>query len=352
MPPPLVIPYFIPHLGCPHQCVFCNQSVITGETPIDLEARQESADIETLINEYLGFRKDREKVEFAFFGGNFLGLPKARIVSLLQGIQPFIEKGEICRIRCSTRPDTVTSDLLDLVSPYGLDLVELGVQSMDDTVLKLSGRGHTKEDTLKAVQTLKDKGFKVGVQVMVGLPGDTREKAIETAKSLIKLSPDLARIYPALVLNGSKLAQWYESGKYTPLNLEVAISQTKDMLVIFERAGVKVVRMGLQASDMMDDPEQMIAGPWHPAFGHLVFSSLMFDRACEQINDVLKLSGKGLANPGCIELKVHPRSLSRLQGDKKSNIKRLANRYPNLDISIKTDETVNLDRVTAHLSIV
>ena len=251
----LVIPCFIPHQGCPHQCVFCNQRAITGR-----DARVTPGGIDALIEKYLSFKGDRRRVELAFFGGNFLGLPESGILSLLNHVQPYLANGQIHGIRCSTRPDTVTGGILDLVSPLGLDTVELGVQSMDDRVLKLAGRGHTRGDTLAAVQCLKAAGLNVGVQVMAGLPGDSREGALATARSLARLSPDMARIYPVLVLAGSGLARQYAQGAYTPLTLDEAVGQTREMLKIFNGAGVPVHRMGLQAETSLENG-QIIAGP-------------------------------------------------------------------------------------------
>ncbi|WDP89854.1 MAG: radical SAM protein [Desulfobacter sp.] len=338
MSAPLVIPYFIPHQGCPHQCVFCNQSIITGRRGrIDLD------EIETLIQEYLSFKGQRRRVEFAFFGGNFLGLPRERQIDLLDRVKPWVDRGAIQSIRCSTRPDTVSRETLDLVQPYGLDLVELGVQSMDNRVLEQAERGHTREDTLAAVRVLRERKMKIGVQVMVGLPGDTRASVLETAGVLAGLKPDLARIYPLLVLAGSKLARWYASGAYLPLSLEQAVVQVKAMLEIFNGAGVPVIRMGLQAGEMMEDPGQMLAGPWHPAFGHLVHSALMLDRACNAVDTLIR-EGRGA---GSIQLRVHPKSLSRLQGNKKGNFEKLAARYPGLVLGFSTDASLAPDEITA-----
>lgn len=311
--------------------------MITGRRgKIDLD------DIDVLIREYLSFKGERRRVEFAFFGGNFLGLPQKEIKVLLDHLKPWMDKGMIQAVRCSTRPDTITGEMLDLVVPYGLNLVELGVQSMDNQVLEKAERGHTREDTLAALEMLKSKGVRAGVQVMTGLPGDSMEKAMESVKILASLKPDLARIYPLLVLNGSKLAQWYKCGEYLPLSLDQAVVQAKEMFKIFDRAGVPVVRMGLQAGEMMDDSEQMLAGPWHPAFGHLVYSAVMFDRACEAID--AERRGKTGEK---ITLKVHPQSLSRLQGNKKENIDRLAARYPDKRFIILTDKILAPDQILA-----
>ena len=351
MSPPLVIPFFIPHQGCPHLCVFCNQRLIAKQTSGTHTFDSEAERLSDVIQTYLQFKKNRDQVELAFFGGNFLGLETSRILALLRAVQPWIRQGRIHSIRCSTRPDTVTGRVLDLARPFGLETVELGVQSMDDHVLTLAERGHTREDTRKALALLKDNGLKTGVQVMVGLPGDNDFGAVRTAQTLAKLEPDFARIYPLLVLEGSRLAQWYRSGRYVPLSLDQAVDQTKKMVTIFKHAGVSVARIGLQATEMMEDTGQMIAGPWHPAFGHLVLSALMFDQACEKI-DTIPAGQEGIGTSRKkknVVLQVHPRALSRLQGDRKTNLDRLARTYPGCSFIIERVETLDIDQVNAHI---
>ena len=350
MSTPLVIPFFIPHQGCPHLCVFCNQRLIAKRTSETQTFDNDTERLSDVIHTYLQFKKNRSRVELAFFGGNFLGLERSRILTLLKAVQPWIRQGQIHGIRCSTRPDTITRQVIDIARPLGLETVELGVQSMDDRVLALAERGHTSEDTRKALALLKENGLKTGVQVMVGLPGDDDFGAVRTAEELSELKPDLARIYPLLVLDGSRLAQWYRSGRYVPLSLNQAVNQTKKMVTIFRRAGVSVTRIGLQATPMMDDASQMIAGPWHPAFGHLVLSALMFDQACEQIGTLRYREVIG--EPGekkSVVLQVHPRSLSRLQGDKKTNIDRLTQAYPGISFHIERVESMDIDKVHARI---
>ena len=351
MSSPLVIPFFIPHQGCPHLCIFCNQRLIASRT-FEVKSRShETARLSDVIQEYLQFKKNRTRVEVAFFGGNFLGLETSRIVQLLEAVQPWIRQGQIHGIRCSTRPDTVTSQTLELIRPFGLDTVELGVQSMDDHVLALAERGHTSDDTRNALALLKANGLKTGVQVMIGLPGDDVDGTVRTAHMLADLKPDLARIYPLLVLKGSKLAHWHRSGRYVPLSLAQAIDQTKKMVTIFKRADVSVARIGLQATEMMEDANQMIAGPWHPAFGHLVLSALMFDHACAQIDAVLSCRKRGETSNTKTDmvLQVHPRSLSRLQGDRKTNLERLAQTYPGFSFRIERIDTLGMDQVHAYI---
>jgi histone acetyltransferase (RNA polymerase elongator complex component) len=351
MSSPLVIPFFIPHQGCPHLCIFCNQRLIASQTSGTQTLSHETARLSDVIKTYLQFKKNRSRVELAFFGGNFLGLETSRRIALLEAAQPWIRDGQIHGIRCSTRPDTVTPHTLEIAQALGLDTVELGVQSMDDRVLALAERGHTSEDTRNALALLKENGLKTGAQLMVGLPGDDHAGAVRTAQLIAALKPDLARIYPLLVLHGSKLAQWYRSGRYAPLSLDQAVDQTKKMVTIFKRSGISVARIGLQTTEMMEDSDQMIAGPWHPAFGHLVLSALMLDQACEQIDAVLSRRKKqDISNENTtIVLQVHPNSLSRLQGDRKTNLETLTQTYPGVSFTIERVDTLGMDQVHAHI---
>ena len=336
---PLVIPVFIPHSGCPHQCAFCNQSIITNQKS-SLPKLPGKTALHQIVTQYLQYKGLRKYVELAFFGGNFLGLAHETIIQLLDMVQPYIHTKKIDGIRFSTRPDTITQQTLDLVQPYKISAIELGVQSMNDEVLLKSRRGHTSMDTIKAIDLLKGYPFKIGVQVMVGLPGDHEDSLFKSTKKLVKLTPDFARIYPLMVLKSSLMEQWYNQGRYQPLSLEESIRLVKGMVQIFKAAKVDVIRMGLQASDMMEDESMVLAGPWHPAFGHLVFSELFYDRVCNKIDrspDLLKSERLALI--------VHPRSDSRLRGDKNTNLKRLGRRYPSLKFSIRLDATLSVDEV-------
>jgi histone acetyltransferase (RNA polymerase elongator complex component) len=331
---PLVIPIFIPHSGCPHQCAFCNQSTITkADKALPCPDR-----VGAIIRRYLGFTGTRSRVEAAFFGGNFLGLAPGQITCLMESVKPFLDSGAVQGIRFSTRPDTVTRDRLDLVRSYPVCLVELGVQSMDDQVLDRVNRGHTSEDTFQAMALLRDRGLGVGVQVMAGLPGDTREGMIRTANILAGLLPLTARIYPVLVLENTLLARWYKHGKYHPLDLDQAVDLTGRVYRIFTRAGVRVIRMGLQASGV--DTGGILAGPWHPALGHLVFSRIMFQNVLKMIQTL-----EDGQTPGNIILLVHPFSESRLRGDKNSNMHRLKAAFPRFDFAVVQDPAMAPDQV-------
>lgn len=333
---PLVIPVFIPHSGCPHQCAFCNQSIITQNT-IPLPGPFE---IEAVVNQYLKFKGRRKKVEIAFFGGNFLGLSRETLIRLLDYTKPYILEDKIHGIRFSTRPDTLTEETLALIEPYPISAVEIGVQSMNDEVLLASKRGHESCDTINAISLLKQIPVKIGVQVMVGLPEDNETSLLESTRKIASLSPDFARIYPLMVLKGSMMEKWYAEGRYQPLNLPEAVRLVKEMYQIFRAANVDVIRMGLQASEMMEDPAMVLAGPWHPAFGHLVFSGILYDTVCERL-----IRFPDLLRSKTLMLTVHPRSVSRLRGDKNNNMEKLNITYPNHEFLIRMDETLAMDEI-------
>ena len=325
---PLVIPIFIPHSGCPHQCAFCNQSIITSEK----HSLPDAPFIQREVDRFLEFKGTRTPVQLAFFGGNFLGLPPKTIVALLECAQQLVRENKIDEIRCSTRPDTISESILDIVKAYDLTTVELGVQSMDDRVLEQARRGHTRKDTLDAARLLKAHGIEMGMQMMVGLPGDTPQTALDTAVEICLLKPDFMRIYPLIVLEGSLLTRWYRQGQYTPMELSESVTLVKELYKIFAKNNIPVIRMGLQASDLLQDPKSMVAGPWHPAFGHLVFSELFLDKALDEIEKRYPVMV-----PKNLSLIVHPSSQSRLRGDKNYNMQILQIKYPRTTFIVKTD---------------
>jgi histone acetyltransferase (RNA polymerase elongator complex component) len=333
---PLVIPIFIPHSGCPHQCAFCNQSIIAREAgPLP-----DHSEIQEIVQHYLKFKGWRKKVEIAFFGGNFLGLDPRMIVALLEHIEPYIREKKIDGIRFSTRPDTITKERLALIAPYPVSAVEIGVQSMNDAVLSASGRGHESLDTVKAMALLKQIPVKIGVQVMAGLPKDNEISLLESTREIAGLCPDFARIYPLMVLKGSRMEKWYAEGRYQPLALAEAVQLVKHMYRIFRTAGVEVIRMGLQASEMMEDASMVLAGPWHPAFGHLVFSEMLYDLVCERLDQC-----PDLLTSEEIGLRVHPRAVPRLRGERNNNMKKLNLDYPNHRFRVLTDEGLSMDEI-------
>jgi histone acetyltransferase (RNA polymerase elongator complex component) len=335
IPKPFIVPIFLPHSGCPHQCVFCNQTTITGASA----KPPTNPDINSQITKFLTYKRpSRSIAEISFYGGNFLGIPAKRISLLLNETIPFIEKGEINAIRFSTRPDTIDKNRLNLIKTYTVSTIELGVQSMDDRVLRLSNRGHTASDTVIAVDRLKKKGYKIGLQMMTGLPGDTASGSMETAKKIIALKPDFVRIYPTLVLNKSPLSDLYREGRYVPATLEDCVLELKSLYILFQSNQIPVIRMGLQASKELDGASTVLAGPYHPALGHMVLSEIMLDHATTALTERKQ-------SKTTVTLLVHPRSISRMQGIGSCNIDKIKRKFGIRTIYLKTDGSIAADEV-------
>ncbi|MGE5430803.1 MAG: elongator complex protein 3 [Syntrophomonadaceae bacterium] len=260
------IPVFIPELACPFQCVFCDQRKISGkqESPLVEEVRR-------TIEEHLAtIPPAGTYVEIGFFGGNFTGIPLGLQETYLASAGEYLKSGRIKGIRLSTRPDYISAEKLKLLKSYGVSSIELGAQSLDPDVLRLSGRGHNAEDITEASGLILQEGFSLGLQMMIGLPGDTPEKSIFTARRIVELGADNTRIYPTLVIKGTKLEQMYLRGKYKPLELNEAVLRAKSVTEIFESAGVKIIRMGLHPSEGLLSGEHLVAGPYHVSFRELV----------------------------------------------------------------------------------
>lgn len=281
------IPVFVPELACPNRCSFCNQFSITGKPQAP-----NPGDIPEMIRKYLATFPENAIVEMGFFGGNFTGIPENEQITYLDKVQPFLSSGQIQSIRISTRPDYINLPVLEMLTAYHVYTIELGAQSMDEEVLRLNSRGHTADDTRTASRLIKKMGFRLGLQMMAGLPGDTHEKTLETALEIIRLGADETRIYPALVIRGTLMEQWYRAGKYTPLTTEEAISWVKPCVEKFEEAGVKILRAGLHSSDGLTSGTDLLDGPFHPSFRELVYSAIWNDRfrTITEISDYKKLS--------------------------------------------------------------
>lgn len=307
---PLIIPLFIPHEGCPHRCLFCNQHSISSQTRSPITG----AEVAATIREWLVLARPerRTRAQVAFYGGSFTGLPAARQSELLSAVQPFLRRGEVQAIRLSTRPDTVDRDRLALLVSHGVTTVELGVQSCDDRVLRQAGRGHSSADSLQASRLIKDRGLQLGWQLMPGLPGEDGRSLRRTVEATIQTRPDFVRIYPALVVRGSGLAWLYHQGGYRPLSLGRAVVLAAFMKKRFDDQGIGVVRMGLQSSATLE--RDLVAGPWHPAFGELVKARLML----RQTRRTLARTG---ANP--VVLVINDRDQSIFRGPGSVNLRRL-----------------------------
>jgi histone acetyltransferase (RNA polymerase elongator complex component) len=339
LPKPLVIPVFLPNIGCPHQCLFCNQKAVTGASP----GLPTTSEIRSTVHHYLRYKKpNRSRVELSFYGGNFLGLSEKQVRQLLEAAALFAAANVINGIRFSTRPDTIDDARLQWIRDYPVTTVELGVQSMNDHVLAASGRGHTAEASRNAADLLRKRGYRVGLQMMIGLPEDTPERASATAAAMLKLNPDFVRIYPTLVLAGSPLADRYAQQRYTPLSLEAAVSQLKTLYRLFTTNGIPVIRMGLQASAELNDPSVVLAGPYHPALGHMVRSDIMLDEA-RQVLAGKKIHGGSDGKE--VVFTVHPASYSRMQGPGKQNLEILTQSFGLGRIHVRTDARLPEDAV-------
>lgn len=259
----LIIPVFIPFAGCAHQCVFCDQNGITGQKK--LPSKDE---VENTINTHLSTWKRGGEIEVAFYGGSFTGLSIDEQSFYLGIISSYINRGLIHSIRVSTRPDYIDHERADFLSTHSVKTVELGVQSMSDEVLKLSGRNHTAAHTINAIRTLKEMGFITGVQIMPGLPGDTVETILMTAGELTKPSPDFARVYPTLVLKNTPLHRMFLRGEYRPWALEEMVDVCRQIAKIFEAASIPIIKFGLQPTDELR--KNIMAGPFHPSFRQLL----------------------------------------------------------------------------------
>ncbi|MBQ3124732.1 MAG: radical SAM protein [Clostridia bacterium] len=316
------IPIFVPHKGCPYDCVFCNQKRITGnlkETMPD--------DVTDTIEEYLKTLPETDRnIEVAFFGGSFTGIPIEEQSALMHRVEPYIKSGEIDGIRLSTRPDYITDEILANLKNYGVTTIELGVQSMVDDVLKASNRGHTSQDVCNAVKLIRSYGFSLGLQMMTGLPGDTDEHSIETAKRIIALKPDFVRIYPTLTIKDTYLEKMYHKGEYKPQTLTEAVELSKELLLMFEDAGVGVIRIGLQPTDEINEDASVVAGPFHSSFGELVESAIYYDIIADTVS--------GLT--GDVTVYVNPKEVSKATGNKRANIIKIKEKT-GINIKIATD---------------
>ena len=263
------IPIFIPNAACPFKCVFCDQRRISGAKRMPTVE-----EVSETIEKYLSTIPVESEIEIAFFGGNFTGIPSGKQKQYLETAYEYIKSGKVKGIRISTRPDCIDEDNVLFLKQYGVTAIELGAQSMDDEVLRLSGRGHTPADVAKASGIIKNAGISLGLQMMIGLPGDTPEKAIMTAEKLASFKADTARIYPALVIKGTELESMYLAKKYTPLSIKDAAELSAIILRIFEKYDIDVIRIGLHPSEGLISGESLAAGPFHISFRELVLTAI------------------------------------------------------------------------------
>jgi len=320
-----IIPIFIPHKGCPNACVFCDQKKLTKcEEPVL------ASDISKLIEKHLSTLSGRSisTVEAAFFGGSFTGIPIKQQSEYLEAVSYYKKSGNIDKIHLSTRPDYIDDKILSNLKRYGADIIELGVQSFDDEVLLLSNRGHKSDVVYESCRMIKEYGFELGIQLMIGLPGDTPEKDIYSANELVKIKPEIARLYPTVVIEGTGLHRMYLDGEYTPPTLEESVNITKEMYKIISAAGVNLIRVGLK------NPGAVVSGNFHPSFRQLVESEI----AKESLETLLLASH--LAPGAAVQFKSGKKSFSNMTGYQRSNKTYFARKYPAYKFTYEIGEDV------------
>lgn len=325
-----IIPIFISHQGCPHQCVFCNQNKISG---VNNEVTEKDV-IET-IDSYLNtIGSNSGTIEVSFFGGTFTAIPVEKQKELLKVTKRYKERGIVQKIRLSTRPDAISKYILEYLKEYKVDIIELGVQSLDDNVLKLSGRGHTVTQVEKSSKLIKEFGFVLGHQIMPGLPGSNYEIDIETAKKSVEMNPDICRIYPALVIKDTPMERMYMRGEYTPYTIEEAVGISKEILKIYKNNKINIIRIGLQPTDTLTLGKDIVEGPFHPSFRELVESSLICDVLSSKVN-----------GDKDIILELNEKDISKLYANKKQYYNRFVNSRDG-KVYVRTNNKIKRGRVS------
>lgn len=316
------ISIFIPHLGCPNTCSFCNQRTISGaqHCPTGEEVRE-------ICQKALSEVKSPENTEIAFFGGSFTAIPRDYMCELLDAAKIFVGEGKFRGIRISTRPDCIDIEVLGILKAYGVTAIELGAQSMSDKVLEMNQRGHTAEDIENASELIRAFGFELGLQMMVGLYGSTEQDEKLTMERILAIMPDTVRIYPVVVLKGTKLGELIETGEYVPFSFEKAVEISAAAMILFEESGIRVIKCGLHASEFVE--KDMVGGFYHPAFRELC-EGLIY-----RYNIQFCIGERG---EGKYTIAVSPSCISRALGHKKANYDYFSQR--GIEIKVVGDENI------------
>ena len=322
------IPIFIPHLGCPNQCVFCNQRSISGVTEFDVSK------VSDIIDKALSTIPSDYDVEIAFFGGSFTGIDRELMLELLRIAYYYVKSGKVSHSRGSTRPDYINEEILDILKSYGVKVIELGLQSMSEKVLVATKRGHTVEHAVKACRMIVDRGFDLVGQMMIGLPESTLEDEINTAKFIINSGAVGARIYPTVVFKQTELCDLAMSGDYAPLDLDDAVYRSAEVLKLFLRSATRVIRIGLCSSENLSSDDTYFAGPNHSAIGELVENRVYYNLINEKIKDV------HLEDGDVLKIYVARGCISKAIGQKKKNKFLLAKTLKTNDIVFRESDAI------------
>ncbi len=330
-----ILPIFVPHWGCPHACVFCNQRRISGAA---MPARAE--DVKKAIQEAAAFLPKGGKRQLAFYGGSFTAIPVKEQEALLGAAKEALDRGEIDAVRLSTRPDAIDEAALSRLKAYGVETIELGAQSMDDKVLQFAGRGHTAYDVERASKRIKEAGFRLILQMMTGLPGSSDESDAETARRLIALKPDGVRIYPTVIVRDTALYDMWQAGEYEEHTVEDAVRVCAKIVQLFEQAGIPIIRLGLNPTEELSGGAA-VAGAYHPALGELVKSRILLEKARALL--------KGTEPGSRVTLLVGRGKASQMAGQRRENIRRLTEEYALTELKIR--EKTEADTEIVLLSI-
>lgn len=315
-----IIPVFVPHLGCPNDCVFCNQRRISGSTvPATADTVRRAIEAAALLP------RSGAKRQLAFYGGSFTAIPVPEQTALLTAAKEYLDRGEIDSLRLSTRPDAIDVPTLNRLKACGVETIELGAQSMDDGVLRLSGRGHTAEDVIRASRLIKAHGFRLILQMMTGLPGDDDEKAIATAEKIIALAPDGVRVYPTVIVRDTALFDLWQAGRYTEHTVEDAVRVCAKLVPLFDTAGIPIIRLGLNPTEELSSGAAA-GGAYHPALGELVKSRIMLLRARRLL--------AGSAPGRSVTIGVHKSRVSQMVGQHRQNVEALRGEFSLAEVKI------------------
>lgn len=340
------IPIFLPELACPYRCVYCNQFSITGKQHLpDIQ------DVKNIIDTHLSsFQKENRFVEVAFFGGNFTGLPEKMQDDFLKIVQPYLEKGLVNGIRCSTRPDYIDEKRVKVLKSFGMKNIELGAQTTNDEVLRKCGRGHSFNDIERASQIIVNEGITLGLQMMIGLPFDTFEDDMQTARDIVRLGAKETRIYPCIVVKDTELERLFEEGKYLPLSLNDAVEQSAQLYDYYSKNGVKVLRIGLHTSKDLDN-QAYVAGPYHNNFAEMVFSKLWekkFNQIIENPEKQFEIDIDGFSvenRNSSIIIEVPENQINHAIGYKGENKKKLESAFKSVEFKIK-NKSISKSRIS------